>query len=95
LKAGGRGIEKIYDACREDGVPEPEYTVHPGDIMIKFTFPDDRIIYSKRNKVHIRVTDGVTDIEMLILNYYQKTLHTHFLNLLRKRISVERRLLEK
>ncbi len=64
IESWGRGIEKIYDACREDGVPEPEYTVHPGDIMIKFTFPDDRIICSKRNKVHNRVTD----IEMLILN---------------------------
>ena len=30
----------------------PEYTVHPGDIMIKFTGPEDRIV---------RVTDRLSD----------------------------------
>lgn len=33
----------------------PEYTVHPGDIMIKFTGPEDRIV-----RVTDKVTNGVT-----------------------------------
>ena len=33
----GRGIEKICEACEKHGVPMPEYTLHPEDIMIKFT----------------------------------------------------------
>lgn len=44
IESWGRGIEKICNACAEDGVPQPEYTIHPGDIMIKFTAPKDRII---------------------------------------------------
>ena len=32
----GRGIEKICTLCKNYGIPEPEYTVHPGDIMHKF-----------------------------------------------------------
>lgn len=44
IESWGRGIEKICRACREDGVPVPEYTIHLGDIMIKFTAPKDRVI---------------------------------------------------
>ncbi|MDR1874081.1 MAG: putative DNA binding domain-containing protein [Synergistaceae bacterium] len=44
IESWGRGIEKICHACDEDGIPRPEYTVHPNDIMIKFTAPEDRII---------------------------------------------------
>ena len=58
----GRGVEKICRACEEEGVPQPEYTVHPGDIMIKFIAPEDRVI-----KVTDRVTDRVTDNERRIL----------------------------
>lgn len=32
------------NACKEDGIHEPEYIVNPGDIMIKFSAPEDRII---------------------------------------------------
>ena len=32
----GRGIEKICTLCKNYGIQEPEYTVHPGDIMLKF-----------------------------------------------------------
>ena len=34
IESWGRGIEKIRNACEADGVPMPEYTVHPGDIMV-------------------------------------------------------------
>ncbi|MBO7658968.1 MAG: putative DNA binding domain-containing protein [Clostridia bacterium] len=56
IESWGRGVEKICDALKADNLPLPEYTVHPGDIMIKFTGPEDRII-----RVSNRVTDGVPD----------------------------------
>lgn len=52
IESWGRGIEKICNSLKEDNLPMPEYTVHPGDIMIKFTGPEDRIV---------RFTDKVTD----------------------------------
>lgn len=66
IESWGRGIEKICTACKEDGVPQPKYTIHPGDIMIEFTAPEDRIL---RTGVRVteRVTDGVTDGEKMIL----------------------------
>jgi ATP-dependent DNA helicase RecG len=39
IESWGRGVEKIRSACAAQGMPEPEYTVHPGDIMIKFSAP--------------------------------------------------------
>lgn len=52
IESWGRGIEKICNALANDNLPMPEYTVHPGDIMIKFTGPEDRII---------RFTEKLTD----------------------------------
>ena len=52
IESWGRGVEKICDALKADNLPMPEYTVHPGDIMIKFTGPEDRIV---------RVTDWLSD----------------------------------
>ena len=44
IESWGRGVEKICNALRAENLPMPEYTVNPGDIMIKFTGPEDRII---------------------------------------------------
>ena len=41
IESWGRGIEKICSALSADDLPMPEYTVHPGDIMVKFAAPDD------------------------------------------------------
>ncbi len=60
IESWGRGIEKICDSLKADNLPMPEYTVHPGDIMIKFTGPEDRIIRVS-NGVTDKVPDGVTD----------------------------------
>ena len=92
IESWGRGIEKICDACRADGVPQPEYTVHPGDIMIKFTAPEDRIIYSGKRvteKVTERVTEKETEVLYLIIedpSYTTKEL-ANKLSLSRKTIS--------
>lgn len=52
IESWGRGVEKICNALKAESLPMPEYTVNPGDIMIKFTGPEDRII---------RVTDRLSD----------------------------------
>ena len=40
IESWGRGIEKICNLCREYGIAEPEYTVHPNDIMMMFKAND-------------------------------------------------------
>jgi Predicted transcriptional regulator containing an HTH domain and an uncharacterized domain shared with the mammalian protein Schlafen len=67
IESWGRGIEQIYNTCRKDGVPVPEYTIHPGDIMVKFTAPKERVIRSKSGKVTERVTERVTEGEKQVL----------------------------
>ena len=68
IESWGRGIEKICDSLKADSLPMPEYTVHPGDIMIKFTGPEDRIV-RVNNKVNDRVNVHVNDRENILLNY--------------------------
>ena len=61
IESWGRGIEKMCSACEKDGVPQPEYTIHPGDIMIKFTAPEDRVVGSAVRRVTEKVTERVTE----------------------------------
>ena len=61
IESWGRGIEKIRTSCRADGLPEPEFTVHPGDIMIQCIAPEDRIA---------RVHDSLGEKDQGILDYY-------------------------
>lgn len=66
IESWGRGIEKMCIACSNDDVPQPEYTINPGDIMIKFSAPDSRVIRIAE-QVTDRVTDRVTENEKKIL----------------------------
>ena len=71
IESWGRGVEKICNALRAENLPMPEYTVNPGDIMIKFTGPEDRIIRvtdKVTNQVTGEVTDNVTDRERQLLH---------------------------
>lgn len=67
IESWGRGIEMICSACKKDGVPQPVYTINPGNIMIEFTAPEDRVI--RLNKVNDRVNDKVTDDERTLLSF--------------------------
>ncbi len=51
IESWGRGIEKICSVCRANDLPLPEYTINPGDIMIKFTADKDKIINTSTNKL--------------------------------------------
>ena len=44
IESWGRGIEKICEACTVDGIPLPEYTIHPSDVMVKFSTPAERVV---------------------------------------------------
>ena len=75
IESWGRGVEKICSACQKDGVPQPKYTVHPGDIMIQFTAPENRVVrvndrVTKKvtKKVTTRVTTKVTKKEQELLS---------------------------
>lgn len=57
IESWGRGIEKNCQACDEDGSPRPEYSINPGDIMIKFTAYPDRLIHPVSQKVTERVAE--------------------------------------
>ncbi|MCI9144157.1 MAG: winged helix-turn-helix transcriptional regulator, partial [Lachnospiraceae bacterium] len=61
-------MEKICQACEEDGSPLPEYTIHPGDIMIKFIAAEDRIARASLDKVTEGVTERVTEAERKLLS---------------------------
>ena len=68
----GRGVEKICSACKSYGAPLPEYTVNPGDIMIKFTASEDMLISNTlkgvTERVTVRVTVKVTEKEQEVLS---------------------------
>ena len=85
IESWGRGIEKICSACKNDGVPQPEYTINPGDIMVKFTAPKDRII-----KVSGRVTDRVTENERAVLLLLEEA-PGYTMQQLAERLSVSRK----
>lgn len=104
IESWGRGIEKICSACEKDGVPQPEYTINPGDIMIKFTAPEDRLIRSVTGRVTEKVTDKVTDTldetSLKILNLlavdpaYTTTFLAENLSLSRKTVSLRLKMLK-
>ena len=68
IESWGRGIEKICQACEEDGSPLPEYTIHPGDIMIQFIAAEERIVRTSLDMVTEGVTEKVTEAEQKLLS---------------------------
>lgn len=94
IESWGRGIEKICQACDEDGSPRPEYTINPGDIMIKFTAPEDRVIrfgsQGVTAKVTAKVTIKVTDKEIEVLDLIRED-PGYSMDEIAKRLSVSRK----
>lgn len=75
IESWGRGIEKICDACSENGCPPPEFTINPGDIMVKFTASEDQIVRRPggvTERVTERVTEKVTEKEMQVIELLQE-----------------------
>ena len=38
IEAWGMGIQRVFDACREAGTPEPRIQVEPGELWFEFSF---------------------------------------------------------
>ncbi|MFW5937249.1 MAG: ATP-binding protein [Desulfosalsimonas sp.] len=38
IEAWGRGIYRIFEACRQSGTPEPEIRVEPGELWVEFPY---------------------------------------------------------
>ena len=72
IESWGRGIEKICSSCEREGLPLPDYTINPGDIMILFKAPKDRIVHSVTREVTEKVTDQLTDTELQILGLIEE-----------------------
>ena len=72
IESWGRGIEKICSSCEREGLPLPDYTINPGDIMIVFKAPKDRIVHSVTREVTEKVTDQLTDTELQILELIEE-----------------------
>ncbi|MBR4751763.1 MAG: putative DNA binding domain-containing protein [Thermoguttaceae bacterium] len=76
IESWGRGVEKICDALKKEKQPKPEYTVHSGDIMIKFTGREDSVVRTSAKtsdkaseKSYERLSDNERRIlELLIKN---------------------------
>ena len=51
IESWGRGIEKICRLCKEYGISEPEYTVHPNDIMMLFK-ANESVMFQTDNTVN-------------------------------------------
>lgn len=62
IESWGRGIEKIFDSCRENDLPLPIYHVNSSDIMIEFNAPDRLIIDN-----FVKVTEKEKDVLKLLL----------------------------
>ena len=75
IESWGRGIEKIFAACESDGIYPPKYTVHPRDIMVKLSAPEERVIRSGKRIVTKgfterfteRFTEKVTERELAVI----------------------------
>ena len=66
IESWGRGIEKICRLCKEYGISEPEYTVHPNDIMMMFK-ANMIVVAQKNDTVNDTVIDTVNDTVNAIL----------------------------
>jgi ATP-dependent DNA helicase RecG len=62
IEAWGRGIERIHQACREDGSPAPELTYEANGLRLEFPFAQDylSIIAGNQKTVAPEVAPEVT-----------------------------------
>lgn len=44
VETWGRGVQRVIDGCRADGIPDPEYRLAGGSILVDFTAPEDRVV---------------------------------------------------
>lgn len=72
IESWGRGVEKICDSCKKSDVPNPEYTINPGDIMIKFSAPKSENSTDVGVNVGVNVGVKLSKTEQKILQYIRE-----------------------
>ena len=84
LEAWGRGVERIFAACRAAGVPEPVLRYEPNDMCLEFMFDAAYLkVLRAGQKQTPQVTEQVTEqVERLIAALNNQTLSLQELMLL-------------
>lgn len=67
VETWGRGIEKICEACKQHGVPSPEYTLHMEDIMVKFTLLKQNKVSKEQSGTLRGTLNGTLEEQILIV----------------------------
>lgn len=67
IESWGRGIQKIFEVCKEYGTLQPEYVVHSEDIMIKLS----AISISNEQILKLDSKAGNTALKMKLVEYLQ------------------------
>jgi ATP-dependent DNA helicase RecG len=44
VESWGRGIEKMVEACKDDGIPSPQYDVSKGAVTVTFKTVESRVV---------------------------------------------------
>ena len=69
IESWGRGIEKICNLCKEYGIAEPEYTVHPNDIMMMFKANGNEVLNeAEAEEQETMLSDLIKEIDNHISN---------------------------
>lgn len=79
IESWGRGIERIVEACREEGYPEPEWEIEPGGLWVTFWYPEEHVELAQGGIKHGAADDygrlrTITDDYMDLGNHEQKIL---------------------
>lgn len=62
IESWGRCIEKYVKHVNQMILPMPKFTINPGDIMVKFTAPEERVVCRPGGETE-RVTEKVIENE--------------------------------
>ena len=78
IESWGRGIEKICTICKNYGIAEPVYTVHPGDIMLMFSANQSATQKNLENNVVENVVENILKSILKVPSISTKELATMY-----------------
>ena len=79
IEAWGRGIERIIEACKNEGYPSPEFKYEAGGVWTIFNFSEeyqkavsDTVNVSVNDSVNVSVNDSVNSLPKQLRVLYEK-----------------------
>ena len=78
IESWGRGTEKICTICKNYGIAEPVYTVHPGDIMLMFSANQSATQKNLENNVVENVVENILKSILKVPSISTKELATMY-----------------